>query len=186
MSLEKKIKNDKLRIFKNIPRKVMTYALLAGLGLGVLGCWKDIPLGPISVQNTVSPAVIQSGSDGYWKVEVTNHGGSVMVERIISHEKVTEGWAVGMYDSTIDLPIINNVVSSYGKKTLVGEAVPFRNTGPNDILFENTVTIISNGGSASDTCTYTVVSPFSSSNLQSKSLEESSREVKGLADYLKN
>ena len=185
MSLERKIKKDKQGIFKNIPRKVMTYALLASLGLGVLGCWK-IPLGPISVQNTVSPAVIKSGDYGYWEVEVTNHGGSVAVERIISHERVVEGWAVGSYDSTIDLPIINNVVSSYGKKTLVDEFVPFRNTGPNDLLFENTITIISNGGSASDTCTYWVISPFSSSSLQAKSLEESPGEVRGLADYMKN
>lgn len=193
MRLEKTLTDNKPGFFKRIAKKVrpyaekiMPYIFAAGLGLSIMNC--EDP-GPISVQNTVTPIVVPSSGNVYWKVNVTNLGGEVTIEQARFRERAISGWAVGLYDISGDLPITSNEISAHSTATIFSFSGPVYNTGPNDITFENTVTVTSDGGDDSDTCTYIVT--FSGKSLDSKSLggkqlsEEKQGTAQGLADYLR-
>ncbi len=185
MNLEKKVNGNGRGFLKKIVRKAMPYVLVAGLGLAVMGC--QDPPGPISVQNNVNPSIAQSGSNVSWEIEVTNYGNKVEIERATFHEKAIGGWAAGIYDISGDLPITNTIINANSTKVIFSRSVPVYNMGDgSDIIFENIVTITSDGGDDSDTCTYTVVSSnsYSSLNFQPKSVEESSMETRGVAHNL--
>ena len=189
MDLEKKVNDNKPGILKRIVRRAMPYVLVASLGLAMVGC-KEAP-GPISVQNTITPTTVQSGSNIDWEVEVINYGGEVTIEQVTLREKIISGWAEGLpgSDVSIDLPITNDKISPHSTETIFSLSTPVYNTGPNNIIFKNTITVNSDGGDDSDTCTYTVLSSYSPSTRQLKDGEESLKAIRGvvqgLSDYVR-
>ncbi len=134
--------------------------------------------GPISVQNYIYPTTVNSGESLNWIVTVNNQGDEVTVSRAKINEKVIEGWAVGYYDFTIDLPLDTYTVPK-NSSIVVFEYynMPVYNTGVDDLVFQNTIYIYSNGGDAQDIATYIVKT--SSSSLSSKGLD-SDYKLKGL------
>lgn len=120
--------------------------------------------GPISVVNLVTPSVMTSGNYGYWEIKVTNPGSKVTISRIHCREEVISGWAAGQY-AEADLPFTNSEISAGETEVAYSKTFQGINTGSNDIVFMNTVTVYSNGGTATDVVTYTVqIDKYSKSN----------------------
>lgn len=169
--------------FNKFKRKVMPYVLAVSLGLAMVGCQEaprpisvqntkyyilvaglgavvgrqEVP-GPISVQNTITPSSVLSGHNIYCEIKVTNRGGKVKIEGVKAHEKAINGWVVGKYDFSADLPITTNEIPAHSTDTIVSSRSFYAlNTGDSDITFKNTVTVSSDGGDASDTCKYTIL-----------------------------
>ena len=189
MNLEKRVNGNGQGFLKRIVRKALPYVLATSLGLAVMGC--QDPPGPISVQNTISPSTIPSGGNIFWEIEVTNYGNKVEIDQATVDEKVISGWAVGIYDFSMNLPITNTIINANSTEVIFSRSVPVYNVGADgsDIIFENIVTIASDGGDDSDTCTYTVVNSnsYSPLNFQSKSVEESPKvrgAIQTLPDYM--
>ncbi len=181
MNLEKRVHN-KFGLFKRITKKVMPYIFATGLGLAAIGC---VP-GPISVENKITPIVVSSGDDIYWEVKVTNYGSkAATISQAKAHEKAISGWAAGYYDFTVNLPITDNEINAHSTETIFGMSIPVLNTGPDDVMFENTVTIDSDGGNDSDTCTYTIRSIYSKGLKEKEFPKEGRGAVKGLLEYMK-
>jgi hypothetical protein len=191
MNLENKIGDNKISFFSKFKRKLLPYILATSLGLGITGCWVEFP-GPISVKNEITPSIVQSGNNVYWTIEVTNYGGRVTIDRASVYEQIISGWAEGQ-SASADLLITDNEIPAHHTKTIFSVYTPVDNIPPyydtSDITLENTVTVNSDGGSASDTSTYTILSIYNSSKnkLESgkKSLEADKGVVRGLLDYSK-
>jgi len=129
---------------------LVTAALLTGGG-----CVKKP--GPISVQNEVSPGTVQSGDYIDWEVSVTNSGGRVTISRIHVKEECIEGWGVGYMDAETDIPLSNSTVAANATEVVHAQTSPCLNTGWNDVVIENTVTVYSNGGTDTDVTTYKIL-----------------------------
>jgi hypothetical protein len=112
--------------------------------------------GPISAQNSVTPSMAQSGGYVDWEVSVTNAGGTVTISRIHVREECIEGWGVGYMDAETDVPVSNSTVAANRTEVVHAQTSPVFNTGPDDVVIENTVTVYSNGGTDSDVTTYTI------------------------------
>ena len=160
MNLENKTKTRNPNIFKRIVRRAMPYIFAAGLGLAIVGC-KESP-GPISVQNIITPSSVPSDSYIYWEVRVTNSGGKVTINSASAHERVVSGWAAGK-ENSVYLPISNTEISPHSTETIFSYNAYVWNHPPSDtpsnlwdITLDNTVTVNSDGGSNSDTCSYTI------------------------------
>ena len=111
--------------------------------------------GPISVDNDISPAVVNSFGYINWKVSVTNAGGKVEIERIHCKEECISGWMEGQ-SAELDVPISNSEVAAHRTEVVHAQTSPVINTGPDDIQMKNTVTVYSNGGTDSDDAYYTI------------------------------
>jgi hypothetical protein len=189
MNLENNVRGNFLQ---KIKRKVLPYVLAAGVGLAglaVLGCPQESP-GPISVKNIITPATVLNGNNAKLEVKVTNDGAKVTIDKATYREKVVSGWATGLPGSDIsgDLPLTDYEIDAHSTETVFTISVPVYNTGPDNVVLEDTVTISSDGGDDSSTCTYTIVSPYSPLSLQLKGKaapQVSNGVIKGLSDYLK-
>ncbi len=167
MNLENKI-SKKPNFLERIKKGLMPYAFAVGL-VAVASC-QPSP-GPISVENSIKPTTVPSGDNITWEIRVTNYGGKVTIDDVNAHEKAISGWAEGLYDFSADIPITNKQIDAYSTETIFNKPVKVLNTGLDDIIFENTVTVESDGGEDSDTITYTVTNDsYSFSSL--KSLDE--------------
>ncbi len=129
---------------------LVTAVLLAGTN-----CFKKP--GPISVQNEVSPAVVQSGGYIDWEVSVANQGGKVTISRIHVEEECIEGWGVGYYGAELDIPLSNSTIAANATEVVHAQTSPCLNTGSNDLVIRNTVTVYSNGGTDTDVTTYKIL-----------------------------
>ncbi|MCX6747193.1 MAG: hypothetical protein NTU63_03615 [Candidatus Pacearchaeota archaeon] len=152
-SLEGKVKN-KPNLFAKIKRKLMPCVLAVSLSLA--SCY-IIPSPPesIIVQNRVIPSVVSDGDWANWNVSVTNYGDRVYIERITVHEEAISGWAAGHYEAFFDMPIVQHEICSNSTQTIIDRYISLFNTGIDSITYENTVTVFTDGGDASDTCFYT-------------------------------
>jgi hypothetical protein len=129
----------------------------------VLCC--HIEPGPISVENDISPSVLDSGDYINWEISVTNMGGEVKIERVHCREEIISGWAAGE-DVEVDLPISNSMIDKKSTETIYSQTSRVLNTGPDDIRVKNTVTVYSDGGTESDDCIYTIRHSSSNTNNQ--------------------
>lgn len=146
--------------------------LMAAAAVLVTGSCQKAP-GPISTQNSITPATIQSGGYINWEVSVTNQGGRARISRIHVAEECIAGWGVGIYGAELDIPLSNSEVAANATEVVHAQTSPCLNTGPNDITIQNTVTVYSNGGTDTDVTTYRILC----SKAESRSLV-----VKGLLD----
>jgi len=152
-SLEGKIK-DKPNLFAKIKRKLMPCVLAASLSLA--SCYiVPSPPGPIFVENNIIPSVVSSGDWVNWNVSVTNYGSRVNIKRVAVHEEAISGWAAGCYEVFFDMPIAEYELYSNSTQTIINKYTNLFNNGINSITYENTVTVYTDGGDASDTCFYT-------------------------------
>ncbi len=182
MDLEKKVGGNNLSFFKRILRRAAPYVVAGLVASPTIGC-KESP-GPISVENTITPSTVQSGSNIYLEVEVTNYGGEVTIEEVSARERVISGWAAGQ-EASANLPVTNYEIDAHRTETIFSRSAPVLNIPPygtplniQNITFEMTVTVESDGGDDSDVCTYTVTPAYtysSSSSRQAESEKESTR-----------
>ncbi|MCD4681287.1 MAG: hypothetical protein K8S00_12955 [Bacteroidales bacterium] len=112
--------------------------------------------GPISVDNSISPTTVSSGSSIQWDIRVSNLGGEVQVERVHLREEFISGWAQGQGTVDMDLPISNITIGDHATKTLYSVTTPVINTGNTDVEVKNTVTVYSNGGTDTDVIIYKI------------------------------
>lgn len=137
-------------------RKVISSILATGLGLAVLGCSPEIP-GPISVKNSIIPSTFHSGDNVEWKVSVTNNGTKIKIGKVYFTENIKMGGAVE-YRNTEDLPVQTGYeVPAHSTTVIFDKFLPAYNPYSYDLTFENTVTVNSDGGNASDTTNYTIL-----------------------------
>ena len=122
--------------------------------LGVLSCAKKP--GPISVDVSITPSVVESGDLVTFTVRVTNYGGRVTISRIHAREECIAGWAKGLAEAEVDLPLSNDDVAPGATEVVYSQTSPVLNIGPDDLTMEMTVTVYSNGGTDSDICTYKI------------------------------
>ncbi len=129
-------------------------AILFSLALVVIGCSKEKP-GPISVENDISPTILESGDYIQWHIEVTNMGGEVEIEKVHCREEFISGWGQGQYVE-IDLPISNSIIDEHESEKVYEQTSAVWNTGPDDLQVKNTVTVYSDGGTDTDEVIYTI------------------------------
>ncbi len=121
----------------------------------IIACKKENP-GPISVENSITPTIVESGDYVTWTIKVTNSGGKVKIERIHCREEIISGWAEGNY-AELDIPISNSEVDAHKTEVIHSQTSPVLNIGWTDVEVENTVTVYSNGGTDTDICTYKIL-----------------------------
>ena len=129
-------------------------SILLSLAFAFMSCSREKP-GPISVENDISPTILNSGDYIQWQVEVTNMGGEVEIERVHCREEFISGWGQGQYVE-IDLPISNSVISEHESEIVYEQTSAVWNTGPDDLQVKNTVTVYSDGGTDTDEVIYTI------------------------------
>ena len=114
---------------------------------------------PKSIDNSITPTVVESGDTVTWTVKVENSlDEDIVIERCVVEEKATKGWAEGLYEFIEELPITNNVVAGASTETIYERAKPVSNKGPTEIEITNTVTLyFADLWSASDTCIYRIL-----------------------------
>ncbi len=131
----------------------MSFILLS-LAFTFINCNKEKP-GPISVENNISPTVLNSGDYIQWSIEVTNMGGEVEIEKVHCREEFISGWGQGQYVE-IDLPISNSIIDEHESETVYEQTSAVWNTGPDDLQVKNTITVYSDGGTDTDEVIYTI------------------------------
>ncbi len=160
MDLETKV-NTKPSILKKLAKKAMPYILAASLGLSIISCKHPDPvLGPIYVENTMTPTIIPYGDMSDWEVKVTNDGDEIVtIERAEIHEDLFIGGEKATeYTNPLPIEIFIPDKRIYPGATDIIFAmynVIKKNESDFDFVWKNTVTVYSDGGNASDTCTYT-------------------------------
>lgn len=135
--------------------RTMVLLFVCALVLVGTGCHKKP--GPISVQNVISPATVESGGYVNWEILVTNPGGKATISRIHCSETCIQGWAEGYYGGEADAPLSVTNVGPNATEVVYATTAECLNTGADDIVIQNTVTVYSDGGTATDVTTYTIV-----------------------------
>ncbi len=130
------------------------------LSLLTIGCQKDDNVkenpGPISIENIITPNILNNGETGLWEIKVTSSGGELIIEDITVHEEFISGWAEGL--GTVDeyLPVSNITVPAHSTKTVYSQTFTAFNSGNTDIEVQNSIVVISNGGNATKTIIYKI------------------------------
>jgi len=140
----------------------MSFILLL-LAFVFMNCSREEP-GPISVENNISPTVLESGDYIQWQIVVTNMGGKVKIERVHCREEFISGWAQGQY-TEVDLPISNSIIEKHESEIVYDQTSAVWNTGPDDVQLKNTVTVYSDGGTDTDEVIYTIKTRSSKSTM---------------------
>lgn len=122
--------------------------------------------GPISIENIITPSILNDGDTGLWEIKVTSLGGELIINEISVHEEFISGWATGMGTVDAFLPVSNVTVPAHSTKTVYSKNIQVSNTGNTDVQAQNSIIVNSNGGSASKTVVYTI--KMSSSGKSSK------------------
>ena len=98
-------------------------------------------------------------------IKVINNGNTVEIERVHLREEFIGGWAQGQGAVEKDLSIITSTVGKNQQALIYTYSSPVYNTGTFDLQLQNTITVYSNGGTATDVATYTILSDNKSANL---------------------
>lgn len=148
----------KIKIMKAKNKIIITTLIFVCFSISFLGCEKEEKEkpGPISVENSITPSTINSGSSIHWSVKVSNLGDEIEINKIHVKEEFISGWAQGLGTVEMDLPISNSTIGAHETKIVYEQTSPVYNTGATDIQAKNTVTVYSNGGEESDVVIYTI------------------------------
>lgn len=124
--------------------------------------------GPISVTTEVSPDSVYSGNDVTLTVTVQNYGGAVRIERVHLKEEWISGWMEGN-SSDLDVNPSVSVIEANSSAIVYKLITPVYNTGPDNVMLRETITVYSDGGEESDSDTFTIVSPNAAVSVVPKS-----------------
>ncbi len=131
--------------------------LLMGLFLVFASsCEKEEEPGPITVENSITPTTVENNNSIQWTIKVTNLGGKVEIDRVHVKEEFISGWAEGQGTFDQDISITNKTIEANSTETILDRSSTVYNTGTNNIVAQNTVTVYSNGGDDTDEVTYTI------------------------------
>jgi hypothetical protein len=158
-----------MKFFKN---SFVGILIITGSTIATISCTEEPEEpGPISIENNITPTTVNDGNTITWKINVTNSGGEVNIERIHVREEFISGWAEGLGTVEVDLPLSNITVGEHSTKTVYSISTPVTNIGSTDVGVKNTVTVYSNGGTETDIVYYTITkSSKKSNNMESKTL----------------
>jgi hypothetical protein len=152
-------------------------AIIFSLLAITVSCSEEKP-GPISVENEVSPQIMNHDTYGSWTVTVTNAGGEVEMTRIHAREEVLSGPFKGQV-AEIDLNIGDPLIDAHESEVVHNDIFYAFNTTGEDCQVKNTVTVYSDGGSESDDFIYTIKPAVLNNNIRSQG-------IKSLLQFVEN
>lgn len=133
----------------------LSFALLLSASVIFFNSCEKEP-GPISVENNLSPSLLDHGDYINWEIKVTNLGtGEVEIERIHCKEEFISGEFAGQYVE-LDLSLSNRNIEGKATEIVYSQSSAVINTSTTDAIVRNTITVYSDGGNDTDETTYTI------------------------------